>query len=131
MVSPDRARQGDIAHKAAADGWDQETCWSNAADDDRGAHRAEGIIEIDGATQTTVYWKEKGWNETVNTCSRSPNNWAKCTCPGGDPWPCPATPVKAANIGQRIYYLTPDKFIDGSSNPFPVKIDYCPSGGCP
>jgi len=129
VVNSDRARPGDTVHRDASDGWDHETCRNDAAHDNAGAHRAEGIIEIDG-TARTLYWREKGWLENVAPCQRSNNTWAKCDCSGDSTWPCPSLPN--SRVGERIWYLTPDRFTNpGNGQDYPVRIEYCPNGPCP
>ena len=100
-------------------------------------HRAEGLLVI-GDAEATLYLHEKAVVETVDACkwtdSPYPDQNIKCTCGGGDGWPCPETPISDPGlVGERILYMDPAKYVDpiADGQDYAVKLHYCPSASCP
>ncbi len=89
-------------------------------------------IYIDGATAFVRDDITEKATEVVPTCSTalqggSPADRIKCTCVGGDPWPCPLTPNGNAGGGNVVRYFDPN--LDGASGA--LRVQYCPTGACP
>jgi cysteine-rich repeat protein len=118
-------------HWPDAKATDYETCWDDPAHDDIGMHRVEGVIVIDSTTPQTVYWLEKGADETVDACaSPNPNIWCDghidFTISGNyaAAWATPDPPCSL--LSDPVKYL---KVPTGW--PGPVKVQYCPNAACP
>jgi hypothetical protein len=131
VVTVDRAQTGpavDAVQRPA----DRETCWDRSDHDARGAHRAEVLLTIDGSTAQVWHLDEKGHHELVDACDplvQPAGAVGVCDCSGGDAslWPCTSSnPRPNTRLGERLLYLTPDKYQGAHA----VRVEYCPDGPC-